>query len=236
MEVAAIIPAAGSGTRLQSVLDRPKQFTRLAGKPLLAYTLLAFQACPLIDQVVIPTRKDAIEIVWQEIIRPYEITVVQKVIPGGATRQESVWCGMQALEGDGVDIVAVHDAARIFVTPDIISRSVRAAETHGGCVVGLPAVDTIKVSHQTWIEATIDRSVLWYAQTPQTFRYPLLHKAFRQALDTEFTGTDEAMLVESLGERVALVRGSKYNLKITDPEDLELARALLAYQGGAQIR
>jgi len=229
VRVAAIIPAAGSGTRLQSVLDRPKQFTRVAGKPLLAHTLLAFQACPLVDLVVIPTREDAIETVWEEIIEPYGITVVQEVITGGATRQESVWRGLQVLEEADVDIVAVHDAARIFVTPDIITRSVRAAERYGGCVVGLPAVDTIKMSHETWIEATIDRSVLWYAQTPQTFRYPLLRRAFRHAADIGFTGTDEAMLVETLGERVALVRGSKYNLKITDPEDLELARALLAY-------
>jgi len=236
MPVAAIIPAAGTGTRLQSVLDEPKQFTRIAGKPLLAHTLLAFQACSLIDLIVIPTREDAVDMVRQEIVEPYGITAVEQIIPGGATRQESVWRGLQALEGAGVDIVAVHDAARMLVTPAIITRSVQAAETYGGCVVGLPAVDTIKMSHETWIEATVDRSVLWYAQTPQTFRYSLLCRAFRYAETVGFTGTDEAMLVEQLGERVALVRGSKYNFKVTDQEDLELARALLAFRAGKESR
>lgn len=236
MPVAAVIPAAGSGTRLQSVLDGPKQFTRIAGKPLMAHTLLAFQACPRIDQIIIPTREDAVDMVREEIVEAYGITAVRAVIPGGATRQESVWRGLQALDGAGVDIVAVHDAARMLVTPEIITRSVEAAETYGGCVVGLPAVDTIKMSHETWIEATIDRSVLWYAQTPQTFRYALLCKAFRHAEASGFTGTDEAMLVEQLGERVVLVRGSKYNFKVTDPEDLELARALLAFRAGKEVR
>jgi len=214
--VAAIIPAAGSGTRLQSHLGQSKQFALLHGKPLLTYTLQRFEECGIIDTLVIPTREEYISTVFEEIINPFGISGDIKVIPGGATRQESVWRGMQSLLEESPDIV--------------IEQSVEVAQEHGGGVVGVPAVDTIKMSHGTRVEATVDRSILWYAQTPQTFRYELLYRAFQHANESGFVGTDEAMLVENLGETVMMIPGSKLNIKITDPDDLEIALALLDYR------
>ncbi len=228
--VAAIIPAAGTGTRLQAQLNQPKQFARLAGKPLLTHTLLVFEQCEVIEDIVIPAREEDISTIWDETVTPYSITKVREVLPGGRTRQESVWNGMQALQTTPPEIVVIHDAARIFIRPDIIREAVVTAEQYGGSVVGIPAVDTIKMSHGTVIESTVDRTVLWSAQTPQTFRYDLLCRAFQNAVATGYTGTDEAMLVEQLGEQVVLIRGNKQNFKVTDPDDLEIAQALLAYR------
>ncbi len=228
--VAAIIPAAGAGTRLQKQLNQPKQFARLAGKPLLTHTLLTFEQCDVIEEIVIPSREDDMSAIWDETITPFGITKIRAVIPGGQTRQESVWNGMQTLKTTSPDLVVIHDAARIFIRTGIIREAVTAAEKYGGSVVGIPAVDTVKMSHGTVIEATIDRTVLWSAQTPQTFRYDLLYRAFQNALATGFVGTDEAMLVEHLGEQVVLIRGSKQNFKVTDSDDLEIAQALLAYR------
>lgn len=230
--VAAIIPAAGAGTRLQGQLNQPKQFAKLSGKPLLTHTLLMFEQCDAIEEIVVPSREDDISAIWDETVTPYGITKIRAVIPGGQTRQESVWKGMQALKTTPPDIVVIHDAARIFIRPEIIREAVSAAEKHGGSVVGIPAVDTVKMSHGSVIEATIDRTVLWSAQTPQTFQYDLLDRAFQHALATGFVGTDEAMLVEHLGEQVVLIRGSKQNFKVTDADDLEIAQALLAYRNG----
>lgn len=226
--VAAIVPAAGSGTRLQSHLSRPKQLARINGKPVLSHTLLALERTGLIEFAIIPTREDLVDNIWQEVIHPYDIQFVSEVIPGGDTRQKSVFAALQRLQPDTADQVLVHDGVRPFVTASIIERTIQTARDTGAAIAGIPAVDTVKQARNGIVERTIDRTTLWYAQTPQVFHLPLLISAFRYAQESGFTGTDEAMLVEHLGEKVTMVEGSKQNLKITDPQDLVLAKALFA--------
>mgnify|MGYP006296731589 FL=1 len=224
--VTAIIPAAGSGTRLQSVTGKPKQLTLLHGKPLLVHTLEKFQECEDIDEIIIAARKNDIDLIWESFVEPFGLTKICEIVPGGQNRQESVWAGVSACS-ESTEIVTVHDAARIFVTPAVISASVQTARECGGCVVGIPATDTIKKVIDKTIDATIDRSVLWYAQTPQTFQYLLLKRAFKEAMRKKFVGTDEAMLMEEAGFDVQMRNGSKLNFKITTPEDLRMAEIIL---------
>jgi 2-C-methyl-D-erythritol 4-phosphate cytidylyltransferase len=225
-KVTAIIPAAGSGRRLQSVTGKPKQLTFLHGKPLLVHTLEKFQECEDIDEVVIAARKSDVDLIRESFVEPYNLTKIRDIVPGGLNRQESVWAGMRACN-ESTEIVVVHDAARIFIEPTLISASIQVAREQGGCVVGIPATDTIKKVISDTIDATIDRSVLWYAQTPQTFQYPLLKKAFEEAMGKKFVGTDEAMLMEEAGFVVQIKMGSKMNFKITTPEDLRMAEIIL---------
>ncbi len=227
-KVVALIPAAGSGSRLYSSLGQPKQFVTLGGKSILAYTLTTFQECNVIDEIIIVTRPSDIQMVWDNIIKVHDFNKVVDVIEGGETRQESVWCGLRILKNQDVGVVVVHDAARIFVTTDIINESVTAAINSGAGVVCVPVGDTIKLGHKGFIHATLDRSVLWHAQTPQSFQFSLIFEAHENAQKSGFIGTDEAMLVERLGKRIHIVKGSKKNIKITAPDDIELARLLIA--------
>ena len=229
-KVIAIIPAAGQGKRLQPVLDEPKQFTRLAGRPLLAHTLEAFQQCDIVDQIIIPAHPDYITRIWQDVVEKFELNKVTNVIPGGATRQDSVWQGMALLREHHPEIVIVHDAARPFITSGTIEESVSVAREFGGCVVGMPAVDTVKRVKQDIIQSTEDRRNLWTAQTPQTFRYELLLRAFEKAHEDNFTGTDESMLVERLGEPVKMIQSHSINFKITTQMDLVMAKFFLRSQ------
>lgn len=228
--VVALIPAAGEGKRLQPVLDEPKQFTRLGGKPLLAHTLEAFQRCDILDRIIIPAHPDYIPRIWQEIVNPFELNKVTDVIPGGATRQDSVWLGMALLRDQAPEIIIVHDAVRPFITSGTIEESVSAAQKHGGCVVGMPVIDTVKRVEQDIIQSTENRENLWAAHTPQTFRYMLLLRACERAREDGFTGTDESMLVERLGVPVKIIRSHSLNFKITTPMDLVLAKLMLRDQ------
>jgi 2-C-methyl-D-erythritol 4-phosphate cytidylyltransferase len=208
------------------VTGKPKQLTFLHGKPLLVHTLEKFQECEDIDEVVIAARKSDVDLIHESFVEPYNLTKIRDIVPGGLNRQESVWAGMRACN-ELTEIVVVHDAARIFIEPTLISASIQIARERGGCVVGIPATDTIKKVIGDTIDATIDRSVLWYAQTPQTFQYPLLKKAFEEAMGKKFVGTDEAMLMEEAGFVVQIKMGSKMNFKITTPEDLRMAEIIL---------
>jgi len=225
--VIAIIPAAGTGSRLQAVLNRPKQFAELGGKPILAHTLLKFQHCKVVDGIIIPTIPKHIELIRHEILGPFGLDKVLDVIPGGESRQASVWQGLTNARKYNPEIVAVHDAARPFISPDIIAESVQVARKSGGCLTAVPVNDTVKRVQENQIVDTLDRTELWAAQTPQTFRFPLLVRAFERALSEQFTATDESMLVERLGEPVQVIPGSARNMKITTPEDLKIAEAIM---------
>jgi len=230
--VSAIIPAAGVGSRMQAVTSEPKQFTPIQGKPILTHTLLALEDSGLIESCVVVAAADMVDRIRSQVIAPYNIRFVNEVVTGGSTRQQSVWNGLQVVENFGKALVLVHDGVRPLVSIETIARTIDEAAQFGAAVAGIPAVDTIKKASGRRIESTIDRSVLWYAQTPQTFRLPLLVRAFTNAMKSGFTATDEAMLVEYLGEPVRLVEGSKRNIKITDPVDLEIAAALIDLESG----
>ncbi len=225
-QVVAIIPAAGSGSRLAQLTTTPKQLAVIHGKPLLVHTLEKFQQCDIVDHIIVISRPQDQQLISDNFIEKYNLSKVSKIVSGGTTRQASVWAGLQAC-GEQTDIVVVHDAARMFVKPEIIRSSVNTAREYGGSVVGIPATDTIKIVHSKKIINTVDRSVVWYAQTPQSFKYDLLNEAFQAARSKNFVGTDEAMLMEEAGFQVQMVKGSRLNFKITTPEDFRLAETIL---------
>jgi len=223
MNVAAIIPAAGSGRRM----GEPKQWLPLAGRPLLAWTLAAFEACPEVTQVVLVVPQSDIERARREIVEAYGLGKVGRIVAGGLERQDSVMNGFAALEGQP-EIVMVHDGARPLVSPAVLARAIEATARHGATLVAVPARDTLKqVNGAGEVLATLPREGVWQAQTPQSFRYEWLAAAFELARRENVLATDEAGLVERCGQRVHIVLGERRNFKVTTPEDLELAERLL---------
>lgn len=151
------------------------------------------------------------------------------IVAGGKTRQESVWNGMKAAGklGSPVDIVVIHDGARPFVTSEMISLSIREAKKHGGCIFAVPSKDTLKEEKKGFVSKTLPREKIVSAQTPQTFQYDILRKAFLKAQKDGFTGTDESLLVERMDGEVKILQGTYRNIKITTQEDLLIACALM---------
>jgi 2-C-methyl-D-erythritol 4-phosphate cytidylyltransferase len=218
-EVGAIVAAAGSSVRMGG-LD--KLFAPLGGRPLLARTLAAFEECTAIDRVVLVL---AIENLAPGLALAEEegLSKVRSVCPGGPRRQDSVREGLKAL--GPCDWVVVHDGARPLVTPQLIEEGLAAAEETGAAICALPAQDTVKqVDERGQVSRTLDRRHLWLIQTPQVFRYDMLLKAHERS---RRLATDDASLVERLGYQVRVYLGSRRNLKVTTPEDLALAEALL---------
>jgi 2-C-methyl-D-erythritol 4-phosphate cytidylyltransferase len=224
--VVAVIPSAGRGNRFGAGL--PKQFVVLAGKPLLAYTLAVFQQSPDIQEIVVVAPADSLGRVRDEVIGPYRLTKVTRVIVGGQRRQDSVRMGLQALEPHW-DLVVIHDGVRPFVTPEIIARSIEAARTCGATTAAVPVIDTIKqVDTAGRVSRTFDRRRLWAIQTPQTFRFDLIQQAHRRAHRAGYAETDDAALVERLGHPVYVVESTYDNIKVTTRRDLILAEAMIA--------
>lgn len=215
MRCGAIIVAAGRGERLKS--PKPKAFVTLGSKPLFQYSLDLFLAHPQISEVVL--------VVPAEEASSFSKTTY-KVVKGGATRQESVRCGLSALN-PSCDYVLVHDAARPFVDVAMVDRLIETLSEGKNGIAAWPVSDTLKSSEAGVITKTIDRSSLWIAQTPQAFPTAVLKKALEEAKRNNFVGTDEASLVERLGLKVHLVMGNAKNIKVTTPEDLALATSLL---------
>jgi 2-C-methyl-D-erythritol 4-phosphate cytidylyltransferase len=228
MQVFAILPAAGVGTRMAG--PQPKQFLALDGVPILIHSLRAFAAVDRVTAIYVAVRKTEIERVEGQ-VADYGFASRVHVVEGGDNRQESVAHALNALPASEDDIVLVHDAVRPLIDAATIERTVDAVAEHGAAIVGLPAVDTIKqvqrTAHGALITSTIPREFIVQAQTPQGFRFGLLKKAFTEATADGFIGTDEASVVERAGLPVAVVAGSQVNLKITQPGDLELAEFYL---------
>jgi 2-C-methyl-D-erythritol 4-phosphate cytidylyltransferase len=224
--VVAVIPAAGTGRRMEAAI--PKQFLMLGDAPLLLHSLQVFERATSISQVVLVVPKDERERTRSEIIERYGIQKVVKIVAGGATRQESVYHGLQETDPEA-EVVVVHDAVRPFVTEDLIERSIEAAQKSGGAIVAVPMKETVKqVGPDGHILHTVDRAQLWLAQTPQNFRRALLMEGYRKAEYDGFHATDEAAVMERLGQKIAIVPGRWDNIKITTPEDFQMAEAILA--------
>lgn len=223
MKTLALITAAGKGQRMHS--EVPKQYLLLGGKPILAQTLSVFVKCPDIDGIYVIVPQDQMEKVQREIIEKYRIQKVLKVVRGGKTRQQSVYNGLKAIRSD-CDIVVVHDGVRPLVTEGLITESIQAARKNGAAVVAVPARDTVKRSLTGKKLKTLDRNEIWMAQTPQSFQFSLLLKAYQKAEEDGIQATDDAFLVERLGHPITLIQGDYTNIKITTPEDLALAEAL----------
>ncbi|HTW59349.1 MAG TPA: 2-C-methyl-D-erythritol 4-phosphate cytidylyltransferase [Terriglobales bacterium] len=243
MKVVVIIPAAGLGTRMapmSSAKDAKsgkahpsKQFSELAGTPILIHTLHKFAAVEAVSEIWIALRENEIEGFRGRLAKDAPETLAKKIefVVGGEHRQQSVEHALNAIQATADDIVLVHDAVRPLVTPEIIHEVIEAAKKYGAGIAGLPAVDTVKQVERTAegaiVKATIPRASVVLAQTPQGFRYSVIKKAFDEAAADGFMGTDEASLAERSGHEVAVVMGSPRNIKITNPGDMELAEFYL---------
>lgn len=231
MSIAAVVLAAGQGRRMHTTVA--KQFLMLDGKPLLYYSLKAMEESEA-EGIVIVTGEESISYCREEIVSRYGFSKIKDIVPGGRERYHSVYAGLCALKDqilrDG--IVLIHDGARPFVTGEIISRTIDAAKRYEACVAAMPVKDTIKMAdEELFSEKTLDRSRLFQIQTPQTFRYDTVKTAYDHLFENpeqEKGITDDAMVVETmLGEKVKFVEGSYQNLKVTTPEDMVIAEALL---------
>ena len=220
----AIIAAAGQGTRMAG--KRPKQFLELAGTPILFHTLRTFEQCDAIQEiiVVLPAQESA---AFLSLANKYRFRKLAKVVPGGATRAQSVLHGLQAVREATAEIVAVHDGVRPFVTPDEIARTVEAAKLEGAAILVSSPVDTMKEVRDGVVVRTLQRADMRHALTPQCFRYKLLRRAYEETDVSDPELTDESSLVERLGVRIAIVEGSSRNIKITREEDFVVAEAIL---------
>jgi 2-C-methyl-D-erythritol 4-phosphate cytidylyltransferase / 2-C-methyl-D-erythritol 2,4-cyclodiphosphate synthase len=224
MRAAAIVVAAGRGRRLGGPGN--KVFLPVAGRPILWWTLRAFQRCEAIGEAVLVVGEDDVAAASQ-LVKAAAFSKITSVCPGGAERGDSVRAGLDRV-AETAEVVAIHDGARPLVTPELIAACVAAAGRHGAVIPAVPVVDTLKrVGPDGTIAATVDRAELCAAQTPQTFRRALLVEAYARARADGFAGTDDAGLVEHLGHPIHLVPGEPDNLKVTLPEDLERAAALL---------
>lgn len=233
IRASAVIAAAGQGKRFGDGL--PKQFLPLRGKPVLAYSVETISKSDLIGEIIIVVPEDWARAVKTDIVDRFSIPKVTKIIPGGPERQDSVLNGFNSLSGTP-DVVAVHDGARPLVSLELLEEVIRQASACGAALAALPSNDTIKKSSpEMYVDSTVPRESLWFAQTPQAFRYEVLKNALSKAADDRFTGTDESLLVERTGVRVKIVKGSPYNIKITTPEDLRLGELILNMrEGGAE--
>jgi 2-C-methyl-D-erythritol 4-phosphate cytidylyltransferase len=228
--IAAIVPAAGLGTRMGA--ETPKQFLELDGVPLILFTLRRLAACSAITEFFISTRAEDIVSVQDKVAKA-GIGRPARVVHGGDTRQQSVANALAQVDPT-TEIVVVHDAVRPFVTLEQIDRVIAEARKRGAVILGIPAIDTVKEVKRAslpqdvaLITSTIPRERIVLAQTPQAFQYPLLRDAFREGQKDGVTASDESGLVERLGHDVFVVLGSERNLKITRPADMELARFYL---------
>lgn len=229
MSVVAIIPAAGKGTRLKSEIHKP--FYPLRGRPILSHTLDVFENCGSVDHIIVVISEDKVSWCSSEIVDAFGYKKVKKVVGGGEQRQDSVYNGLRAVS-DGCDIVVIHDGVRPFVRVELIARSIELCQEHQAVIAAIPPKDTIKRGEAGFIIATLDRSKLWMVQTPQTFSYDLIMKAYEKAYGDQFWGTDDASLVERLGGKVKILEGSYDNIKITTQEDLYLAEKILVQRRG----
>jgi 2-C-methyl-D-erythritol 4-phosphate cytidylyltransferase len=223
--VSAIVVAAGSGSRMKAGIN--KQYLYLSGKPVLAHTLLAFEKCQMIDEVILVISENDFEVCKTEVIKPNKLKKIKEVVAGGSSRQESMYHGLLKVNKKA-DIVITHDGARPLVHQNTLLKCVEKTLEYGATIVAVPVKETIKVvDDDLEVVHTPKRSELWSVQTPQTFSYEILLKAHEKAREEGFTGTDDSMLVERMDFPIKIVKGHYDNIKITTPEDLIIAESII---------
>ena len=231
MKTTAIVLAGGRGKRMNS--NVPKQFLMIQDRPVLYYSLKAFEDS-FIDTIIIVASEDDMEYCQREIVDKYHFHKVEKIVPGGKERYHSVLNGIKA--ASDCDYIFIHDGARPFVTGDMLQRLLDCVVENHACVAGMPVKDTIKIADESgYIASTPNRELVWMIQTPQVFSYDLIKKAYLllekneySLLEKGISITDDAMVVETLlGEKVKLVEGSYRYIKITTPEDMGIAEGFL---------
>ena len=221
----AIVVAAGAGIRMKTPMR--KQYLLLKDRPILSHTLSVFDKCSAINRIYLVVPQKDFDFVRQKILTCFCKKKEIILVAGGKERQDSVFNGLDALDGDE-KFVVVHDGVRPLILPKMIEDCLQGAFKYSACIMGLAARETIKqVTHDHFIQKTLSRDTLWIAQTPQAFECALLRKAHYKAKSENYHGTDDSSLVERLGIKVKIIPGTPYNIKITTPEDLLLAQTIL---------
>ena len=222
--VSAIIVAAGKGIRMKGKMR--KQYLELSGRPVLAHSIMTFDSCSLVDEIFLVIPKEDVEYCQNKILSLLDLNNQINLVCGGAKRQDSVYNGLKAITKN-TDTVVIHDGVRPFIQPEEIEECILVSKKYGACILGTPASDTLKrVDKSDIIETTLSRENIWLAQTPQVFRFDLILKAHETARRDGYVGTDDASLVERLGEDVKIINGGRFNIKITKKKDLAIAKAM----------
>lgn len=226
---AGIVLAAGQGSRMGTKIQ--KQFLQIGGHPVLYYSLRCFQESPLIQEIILVVSENAVSYCKEMIVDRYGFSKVNKIVPGGKERYDSVYAGLLACKD--CDYVFIHDGARPFIEEKIIQRGMKGVKKTGACAIGMPSKDTIKIADEDGcVKETPPRSCVWTIQTPQIFEYSLIRKAHESIRKKDISAiTDDAMIVEQeTGVKICLEEGSYKNIKITTPEDIAVAEAFLRTQ------
>ena len=221
-KISAIIPAAGSGKRMGG--NRSKQYLAIGERPILVETLMVFNESPHIDEVILVSPPDDIDLM-EGLLKKYDLAKVSKIVKGGKERQDSISNAIDSLDRDS-GIVLVHDGVRPFIDDEIIRELIDTVNQYGAAIAAVPVKDTVKKVLHNSITGTVPREDLWLAQTPQAFSAKVIIDAYANAREKGIRGTDDASLVEAMGLAVKIVMGSYKNIKITTPEDLLFAEAI----------
>ena len=206
-----------------------KQYLLLDDRPVISHTIAVFDKCNIIDKIYLVVPEEDFVFCNENILNQQNFQKKVSLVAGGAKRQDSVYNGLLAIDNIIDDsIVVIHDGVRPFISSEQLSECITCATDYDACIFGIPAYDTLKrVNSSGFIENTIERNTIWLAQTPQAFKYNLIRRAHENAIHTGINGTDDAMLVELIGIKVKVIRGSRCNVKITTKEDLLVARAMI---------
>jgi 2-C-methyl-D-erythritol 4-phosphate cytidylyltransferase len=231
MRTLAIILAGGTGKRMGASTN--KQFLLLDNKPLIVHTLQVFEECRTIDGIYLVANQKDLPVIQEEILETYRFSKLVKIVIGGRLRQDSVRNGLEAIDTP-CDTVVIHDGARPFVSPAFIEKGIYLMEMFDAIIPALPVKDTIKViSKEGFVVKTLERESLWAIQTPQTFKFDLILRAYKEGMAKKACGYDDATFLEMMGKKVKVIEGSPYNMKITTPEDLVMAKGMLSQLKGA---
>jgi len=224
MSTIGLIVAGGSGERFGGEI--PKQYRIVVGRPLMSWTISRFEMAAAIDRIVIVAGEDYLLHVNNTVVNPYEFQKVFKIVPGGATRAESVMKGLESLPL-ATSYVAIHDAVRPLVKPADIDTVVREAQAHRAAILGRPVTDTVKRAREGLIMATLDRSNMFFAETPQVFQYDLIKEAYAAGMRSGLEATDDAALVEAIGFKVKMIQSTGANPKLTTADDMAFIEMML---------
>ena len=223
MRIFAVIPAGGKGTR--SGFNLPKQYLKINGKELIAYTLEVFQKNRSVDEIIISADPFYFKLL-EKIKKKYSFSKLSGLVKAGKERQDSVYNGLISLSASAGDLIIVHDAVRPLLPAKVLSDAIKIAKEKGNTLVCIKAKDTL-IRGKDLVEKYIEREEVCYVQTPQIFEYSVLKKAMDKAFKDEFRGTDESMLVQRLNKKINIVEGSVFNFKVTSKEDIKLLSKLI---------
>jgi 2-C-methyl-D-erythritol 4-phosphate cytidylyltransferase len=233
-QTVAIIVAAGKGNRMGS--STLKQYLVLGDKAILCHTVDVFNECMEIDRIILVLPDEDFSFCRNKILSPIHLGKPIDFVSGGQERQDSVAKGLEAVHTHD-SIVVIHDGVRPFIRISEIRECLREARETGACAMGMHAQDTLKKTDpEGYVQETIERKYIWMVQTPQAFKYQIIKNAHKQAARNGYRGTDDAQLVEKAGYPVKMILGSRFNFKITTPEDFELARTMMMHKNANRFQ